>query len=510
MTGLPGWLEPLPDAVEQRRLDDWAIREQGIPSLDLMERAGAGLARITAQHAGGGEIVVVCGKGNNAGDGLVAARHLGEDGHQVRVLVLAPADQLSPDAAANLDRLQPGCTQPFSPDRLTGAAAIIDSILGTGSSGEPRGTAAEAIAAINRAGERAQVIACDVPSGVDASTGEVAGEAVLADATVTFNAGKPGLWIAPGKSHAGELTVIDIGIPARDDVTQPAIGLIKRDVIGCVPRRGPQSTKFSAGAVLVCGGSAGLTGAPSMAALAAARAGAGYVTVAIPASLAAVFAARLLEVMVAPLPDDDGALSPAAVSPALERAARVDSVVLGPGLGRESQTMEFTRDLAAKLAVPLVLDADALGAHAGSLEALAVRGAPTVLTPHAGELGRVLGIGSAQIGARRLANARKAAAAASAVVVLKGDDTLVAEPDGLVGISRGNAPMLATAGTGDVLAGMIGAYLSKRMDAFTAACAAVYLHAEAARVVADELGREGIMAGDVISALPRTRERVGG
>jgi NAD(P)H-hydrate epimerase len=510
MSGLPDWLEPLPDAGEQRGLDEWAIRERGIPSLDLMERAGAGLARVVAQHAGGGEIVVVCGKGNNGGDGLVAARHLREDGHSVRVLLLAPDEQLSPDAAANLERLQPGSGEPFAPARLAGANAIVDALLGTGSAGAPHGAVAAAIAAINDVREHATVVACDVPSGVDASTGEVAAQAVQADATVTFHAAKPGLWIAPGKSHAGKVTVVDIGIPRREDGRRPQIGLIGGAVIGCVPKRGPCSTKFTAGAVLVCGGSSGLTGAPSMAAMAAARAGAGYVTVAVPASLSGVFAAKLLEVMVAALPDAGGALQPAAISSAVERAGRVDSVVLGPGLGREPQSLEFARELAARVAVPLVLDADGLGAHAGSIEALAERDAATVLTPHAGELGRVLGLDSAQIDARRLASARDAAAAAHAVVVLKGDDTLVVHPHGPVGISRGNAPMLATAGSGDVLAGMIGAYLGKQMDAFSAACAAVYLHAAAARTVADELGAEGIVAGDLITALPRTRERLGG
>jgi NAD(P)H-hydrate epimerase len=354
---------------------------------------------------------------------------------------------------------------------------------------------------------------------------------VRADATVTFHASKPGLWIAPGKGHAGEVTVVDIGIPVRQGTATVTTGLINAEVTDTIPRRGASSTKFSAGAVLVCGGSRGLTGAPCMAAMAAARAGAGYVTVAIPASLADVFASKLLEVMVAALPDLGGVLAPPATAPALERASRVDSVVLGPGLGRDPQTAVFTRELAARVSAPLVVDADGIGAYsaaepivelqgsgagagtqagAGALGALNDRRAASVLTPHAGELSRLLGVDSTLIGAHRLRSARVAAAAAGAVLVLKGDDTLVVDPGGCVAISRGGAPSLATAGSGDVLAGMIGAYLAKGLDAFTAACAAVYLHAAAARLIAGELGGEGIIASDLIEALPRAlalRER---
>ena len=263
------WLAPLPDADAQRALDEWAIRERGIPGLDLMERAGAGLARVVADRAQGGEIAVVCGKGNNGGDGLVAARHLLADGHRVRVLLLSEGEELSGDARVNFDRLGAGVCERFAPDRLLDAGAIVDAILGTGTTGAPRGAAADAIRAINRAGARAAVVACDVPSGVDASTGEIAGDAVDAAATVTFHAAKPGLWIVPGKARAGEVSVVDIGIPQRNVAASVTTGLIDHAVLAEIPRRTAASTKFTAGAVLVCGGSPGLTGAPCMAALAA-------------------------------------------------------------------------------------------------------------------------------------------------------------------------------------------------------------------------------------------------
>jgi NAD(P)H-hydrate epimerase len=258
--------------------------------------------------------------------------------------------------------------------------------------------------------------------------------------------------------------------------------------------------------VLVVGGSAGLTGAPSLASEAAARAGAGYVITAVPRSLSLIFELRLLEVMTRALPDEDGSFSPAAVEPALHAAERVDAMVLGPGLGRADGAQEFARDLARRVELPLLLDADGLNAHAGAPEQLAQRPGPTVLTPHAGELGRLLDLPSAEIDAERLRHVRAAADASGAIVVLKGDDSLVAEPAGRVAVSPGGAPALATAGTGDVLSGTIGALLAKGMPAFDAACAGVALHAEAGRRAAGVHGPDTVIASDVIAALRAARE----
>jgi hydroxyethylthiazole kinase-like uncharacterized protein yjeF len=504
---LPAWVEPLPDAEQQRATDAWAINDRGIPSLELMERAGGGLAELVRQRAPDGRVVVVVGKGNNGGDGLVVARLLREAGREVDVLLLVPGEELSGDARVNFDRLPgpaPADPRPLATQALSGAAAIVDAILGTGFSGEPREPARAAIAAINDAAGDAVVLACDVPSGVDASTGEVEGVAVRAHATVTFHAAKPGLWINPGKGHAGEVTVVDIGIPEGPPAT-PSVGLIGAAVLDGVPHRAHDSTKFAAGSVLVCGGSTGLTGAPCMAAEAAMRAGAGYVTALVPASLNVVFEQRLLEVMSVPLPDKDGTLTQPALEIALERSERADAMVLGPGLGRQPGTVKLARKLAAAVPVPLLLDADGLNAHEGRLEVLAQRSAATVLTPHAGELARLLESDSGEIAAHRLRCVRDAAARAGAVVVLKGDDTIVAAPDGRAAVSRGGAPALATAGTGDVLSGVIGAYLSKGMDPFHAACAGVFVHARAGRLAAQTIGTEGVIASDVIALLPRAR-----
>ena len=229
-----------------------------------MERAGTGLADLVGSLVPDGRIAVVCGKGNNGGDGLVTARVLRERGREVDVLLLGDPGEFRGDAASNLERLPGAAPVAFDASRLAGAAGIVDAILGTGFSGEPREPAAGAISAINIAARdaRACVVACDVPSGVDASTGEIAGAAVTARSTATFNAGKPGLWIEPGKTHSGEVHVIDIGIPVGGPV-RPHVGLISARVVASIPRRGRESTKFAAGSVLVCGGSRGSPGHPA-------------------------------------------------------------------------------------------------------------------------------------------------------------------------------------------------------------------------------------------------------
>lgn len=494
-------MDPLFDAAGQRALDEWAINRQGIPGLDLMERAGEGLAELVLSLAPRGRVAVVCGKGNNGGDGFVCARRLRELGREVEVLLLGDPDDLRGDARASYERLSAPRSVTFSPGALSGAAAVVDAILGTGFSGEPREPAVSAIAAINLVAGEAPVVACDVPSGVDASTGEVVGAAVCARATATFHAAKPGLWIAPGKTHAGRVEVIDIGIPPGGPLEASA-GLISDRVVGEIPRRGAESTKFAAGSVLVCGGSIGLTGAPSMASEAAMRAGAGYVTAFVPRSLNLVFETRLLEVMTVPLPDEEGSLTEAGADAVLERAEGADALILGPGLGRTPAALALARRLASEARLPLLLDADGLNAHADALDSLSGRAASAVLTPHAGELARLLGCQSSHVAQHRLRCARQAAAAAGAIVVLKGDDTIVASPDGRCGVSRGGAPALATAGTGDVLSGVVGAYLGRRMDPFAAACAGVLIHATAGRLAAQRLGAEGVIARDVIEALP--------
>jgi NAD(P)H-hydrate epimerase len=502
VSALPDWLAGLPDAEAMRATDRWAIADQGIPGIDLMERAGEGLAALVRELQIGDEpIAVVCGKGNNGGDGYVVARLLREAGRDVRVLAIAPVDELEGDARTNAERLPGDPPEPFSADALEPAALAVDAILGTGFSGAPRGPAAEAIDALGAWG--GAVVACDVPSGVDASTGEVQGAAVQALATATFGAAKPGLWINPGKAHAGAVRVVDIGIPPGAPVPPPSVGLIHdAALLALVPRRRAGWTKFTSGHVLVAGGARGLSGAPCLAAEAAQRTGAGYVTACVPAAIQTVCEIRLLEVMTRGLPDEDGAHTEAGVGAVLDLAARGGALIAGPGLGRTEGAKAFARRLVREAGVGIVLDADGVNAHAGDLGALRGRPAPAILTPHEGELGRLLGVDSDAVKARRLHHVREAARAAQAIVVLKGDDTLVAEPGGTVAVSPGASPALATAGTGDVLSGVTAAILARGVEPFAAACAAVRLHARAGVRAADERGVDGVIARDVIEALP--------
>jgi len=369
----------------------------------------------------------------------------------------------------------------------------------TGSAETPRDRAVAAIEAINRCG--APVVACDIASGVDASSGEVEGVAVEADLTVSFHAAKLGQRVAPGKWHTGELRVVPIGIPAGAPGV-PAGGEIEPAVLSLLPRRGPRSTKFSSGQVAIAGGSRGLTGAVRMSSSAAIRAGAGYATVAVPRDLEPVFEAGQPEVMSVGCPGGDGCLAPASAKPLLRAFAEAAAGVLGPGMGRDPGAIELAREAIGAIEAPLVIDADGLNAFAGLLQRIAAREAPTVLTPHAGELGRLLGRDSEQVAARRLACAREAAREAGAVVVLKGDDTIVTDGE-RVAVNAVPAPGLATAGTGDVLSGMTAALLARGLGPFAAACAAVLAHARAGRDAARRVGAaESVIATDVIDSIP--------
>jgi NAD(P)H-hydrate epimerase len=497
---LPDWLDPLYDAAEMRAADAWAIEKRGTPGLDLMERAGVGLARATAAVACPGPIRVVCGKGNNGGDGLVVARLLREEGRQVDVLAVGDLSEMKGDARANLDRLPGDPPRPFASSELEGSGAIVDAMLGTGFEGEPRDPVASAIAAINEVDT--PTVACDVPSGVNASTGEVEADAVRADVTATFHGPKVGLFVDPGKEHAGRVEVVEIGIP-RDAPRAERAGLIAAEVLELVPPRPRSGTKFRSGVVVVAGGARGLTGAPTMAALAAMRTGAGYVQVAVPASTEPSFDLKLLEAMTHGVAEADGAHSPEGVDAVLELCEKAGALVLGPGIGRTDGALEWAREVARLAPVPVLIDADGLNAHAGRLDSLRERSEPTVLTPHEGELGRLLGIDSGDVKAARLECAREAAERSESIVVLKGDDTIVAMPDGAVAVSPGATPALATAGTGDVLSGLGGALLAKGMEPFTAAAAAVLAHGRAGRVAADRIGMNHVIAGDVIDAIPQ-------
>lgn len=497
----PPWLEPVFDAPGMSAADRFAIEEQGIPGLELMETAGRALGDRASRMAGSGAVAVLCGKGNNGGDGLVAARHLAETGHPVTVFAVSTAG-LTPDAEVNLGRLPERVTVEPADGLTAGVldryAVTIDALLGTGFEGVPREPVAALIRTLNES--RCAVLACDLPSGVNGSTGE-AELAVRAGATVTFHGRKLGHLITPGKVLSGEVTVADIGIPAS--APQGEFGALSAAALAELPRRGAASNKFSSGRVSLVGGSRGLTGAVILAAEAAIRAGAGYATAAVPGGLETVFETRLTEVMTSGIGGEAERFRPDCAGGILAHCAGADAVVLGSGFGREDDQIGLIGELTAGIEAPLVLDADGLTLTGEDLTSLRAREGASVLTPHPGEMGRLLGRSSREVQDHRLESAWRLARETGAVVVLKGDDTIIADGDRLA-VNAVPAPGLATAGTGDVLAGVIGALLARGAEPFLAACAGVYGHARAGRIAAGTVGSaDGVIATDVIAALPR-------
>jgi ADP-dependent NAD(P)H-hydrate dehydratase / NAD(P)H-hydrate epimerase len=442
--------EPLYNADEMR------AAESGHDVAQLMERAGGGLAEFIRNHCDDeAAITFVCGSGNNGGDGKVAARLLRESGRDVRVVDAKPEDE-------EKDLGSPG--------------VVVDALFGTGFRGEPRPGAARLIEQINAVG--AGIVAVDVPSGVDASTGEVAGVAVDAAATLTFHREKVGLRVTPGAFHAGELEVVDIGLDDRETAhARPT-----DEILDLVPRRGPASTKYTAGSVLVVGGSPGLTGAAVLATTAAFRADAGYVTVAAPPESLPVLEQQLVEAVKRPLED------------VWDAVARARALALGPGLGRSAETKALVRRLLEETDRPAVVDADGLW----QLEPFH-RDAGTVLTPHSGELARLLEVDSTWVDAHRLEAARRAVERFDCVVLLKGEGTIVASPGGEPTLVCPGCPSLATAGTGDVLTGIISSFLAKGMPPRLAAAAGATAHTAAA---AEAPHRAGLVASDVAAMLP--------
>jgi ADP-dependent NAD(P)H-hydrate dehydratase / NAD(P)H-hydrate epimerase len=482
--------EPLYTAEEMRAAEAAYVG----PTLELMERAGKRVSEeILTRFPEADRVAVWCGTGANGGDGLVVAAELTRAGRTASVRLLGPEEKVVGDAAAMLQRAREAGVAFV--DEHGSADLAVDALFGTGFSGRPRPDAEQAIGELNAGG--VPVVAVDLPSGVDASTGIVAGAAVEAALTVTFHARKVGHAIAPGRFHAGEVVVADIGL----DESETRLRRVTEQILGLVPRRTERDNKYSAGSVLVVGGSRGLTGAPSLSSEAALRAGAGIVTACVPASLNLVFEERLVEVMTKPCVDEDGAMTPDAADEILAAAERAGAVALGPGLGRTDGTRALVGFLLDRLDKPIVLDADGLWALAGHLDWVFSRDAPTVLTPHAGELGRLLGRPSAWVSANRLDAVQAGADDTGTVVLLKGIDTLVAGPSRSPVVVDLGSPGLATAGSGDVLTGVVGAFLAKGMEAGAAAAAAAAACGVASRLAGERHGQAGMIARDVIESL---------
>lgn len=497
MPSLPG-MRPLFDAAAVRDADARAIAG-GIPGEVLMETAGTLAAgEILAAFPPGSAATVLVGPGNNGGDGMVVARHLAGAGWDVRVQAPGAREPGTPDGALMTARaLEAGIAvgDVDLADLRAGGRVVVDALLGTGTAGAPRGGVAEAVEAVVASG--APVAALDMPTGVDGDTGAAPGPAVRADLTVTFAAEKVGLRVAPGRELAGRVVVADIGIP-RDIRPDPAAWLATEGVIGAIPPRGAGDDKYRAGGVLAVAGAPGMSGAARLCTRAALRAGAGIVAACVPHGVRSEVAVGTPEVMVTGVAGDTG-VSVGALDAIMHQAARVGAVVLGPGLGRDAATAPLVRAVLAGVALPVVLDADGLWHLGDDLAALRERPAPTVITPHAGEAARLLGTSREQVDAGRLAAARDLAERSGAVALLKGPGTIICAPGALPVVIEGGTPALATAGSGDVLSGIIAALLARGMQAAEAATCAAALHARAGVLA----GRgDGTIASDIIEALP--------
>lgn len=505
-------LPPLYSPEQARALDRWAIEQGGIASLDLMETAGGAVARAVTDLDPYAPVRVVCGKGNNGGDGFVCARQLCDGHRDVVTLLLASASELAGDAKAHYQRLLECGGQVTEISEADGIARgldseaiVVDAMLGTGAKGAPKGLVAAVISELQNCNR--PVVSVDMPSGIDAASGELLGDkAVSATVTTTFHADKIGLWINPGRCAAGRVEVSDIGIPSTAQRAANVVTdahLSSAELLDLYPRREGTANKFSSGSVVVVGGCRGLTGAPCLTSMAAMRTGAGYVQAVVPESLNTIFEEKLLEVMTVPVTDIDGFHAGVGESAIVDACKRANSIVVGPGCGRASETTALVRSLVRKIDRPIVVDADGLNALVDEPEQLQKREQDTVLTPHSGELARLLAVSSQEVESARLKSARSVAESSGATVVLKGQDTLVVSPTGQLVVNAETTSALATAGSGDVLSGVIAALMARGLPGFEAAALGVYLHSQAALKATDSISKEALIASDLIDSLPQ-------
>lgn len=499
-------------------MDQRAIVEFGVPGLALMERAGTACADAISARFGDGvgkKAVIVAGKGNNGGDGFVISRVLSQRGWEAPVLLLAAPEAVTGDAAANLERLDPGVVtalpQGFSGQEhlLESATVVVDALLGTGINSEVGGGYGEAIDIVNACG--VPVVAVDIPSGIDAGSGRVLGRAVRAELTVSFALAKLGNVLHPGAELGGRLAVADIGMPQVVIDEAPGYEYVNDESArGMIRKRSVLAHKGSNGHCLIIAGSAGKTGAAAMAAQSALRSAAGLVSLAIPAALNPVLESKTTEAMTIPIGREDKEYFLAgALDELLSVAKGKDAVALGPGLGTAPSTVYLVHSLLALLEAPLVIDADGLNAVAAAPELLLKRrGRVTLLTPHPGEMARLTGLSIPQVEADRIGCARDFAARFQVYLVLKGARSIVAAPDGGVSINGSGNPGMATGGMGDVLTGVIAALLGQGYHPFAAARLGTFLHGYAADLLVEEMGTRGMVATDVQEALPRAQQRL--
>ena len=507
---------------QMKKIDECTVNEYGIPGILLMENAAAAVAAQARAMMGGcaGRLVtVVAGRGNNGGDAFAAVRLLHSKGADARVYLMGEKKGLSGDALFNmeiLERIGFGITELTEETGLDGFVSdlavsdlILDGLFGTGLSRDITGFAAEIIERINASGR--PVLSIDIPSGIDGRDGSIKGVCVKADATVTFGLPKLGLILHPGCRYTGELITADIGIPAcvleKQDIKTETIDL---DMVSAmIPRRKPDSNKGDYGRVLIITGSTGMTGSGCLASMSALRTGAGLVYAGVPKSLAPVYSSKMTEPIVIPLEDNGtGRLSASCVEHILGLMDRMDVAAIGPGLTAGDDIRKIVEAVIENSKVPLVIDADALNAISADTSVLRKLKTDAVLTPHPGEMARITGTNTKQVQSDRMGTALNFAQQYGVAVVLKGSRTIVAYPDGRVLINTtGNAGM-ATAGTGDVLTGMIAGIAAQGVPVGDAAAAGVYLHGLAGDAAAELKGMHGMVAGDLVDILPITIKEV--
>ncbi len=502
-------------AKEMQALDKKAIEEYGVPSLRLMENAGLRVFEEIKRFCGrikGKAVTIVAGKGNNGGDGLVVARYLKKAGAAVTVYLLEDEGEISRDAKASLAAYKKirGKFYPKSAFDLKGLQArlaesdlVVDAIFGTGLNSTVKGLAKEAISAINVSGK--PVVSIDIPSGINADTGVVMGTAVMAGLTFTLGLPKLGFFLYPGADYVGLLRIVDIGIPkVLVDQLQVRIELLTEDQMAdLLPRRPSNAHKGNFGHTAVIAGSVGKTGAAVMASLSALRVGAGMVTLALPESLEATLPKRPWEIMTLPLPETvDHTISLSAEKAIMQFLEGKAAVAIGPGLSTQAETQELARNLIKQNEIPTVLDADGLNAFAGKAALLSQARAPLILTPHPGEMNRLSGLSIEKIQKDRLGVARQFSQEHRVCLVLKGAKTIIAEPSGFLSINPTGNPGMATAGTGDVLTGIITGLLAQGLSTIAAAKLGVYLHGLAGDIAAAQRGSVGLIAGDLIEQIP--------
>jgi NAD(P)H-hydrate epimerase len=504
-----------------RAIDRETIDKQGIPGPQLMENAGRGIAEaVLSDHISDPSetaVDIFCGKGNNGGDGFVIGRYLHQAGVRVRLYYLGPPDKLSPDARLNFDRASEAglaLTEIRTIDDIPVESAcelVIDAVFGTGFEGSPRGLAAELIEHINLC--EAEIIAVDMPSGLNADTGRYEGSVVTADYTYTLALPKVGLYVSPGRELSGTVETIPIGVPDNVfDKFKLDNELITPETISdLLPGRPPDGHKGDFGRLFIIAGSTGMTGAAAMTANAANRSGCGLIKLGCPAGTQPVLATKLTEVMTCPLPDvaKRGVLARRGVGEIRALIAQHDAAVIGPGMGTHRETVDLVHRLLVKLDKPTIIDADGLNNLAGHTESIKDCPAPLVLTPHPGEFRRLIGTAVPENWLEKAALLREVAADLGVTLVLKGSPTLVADTLGTCWFNQTGNSGMATGGSGDVLSGMIGSFLAQGMSPIGAALCGVFVHGLAGDIAADVLTERAMVAGDIIEFLPAAFESLG-